>query len=87
MEKNVTSKKGSICLDCKNSGGLCSWSRNLEPVKGWDATFKKGTPGKGRPDSYRVRSCPLFESDEDGRIAAGALKRRSIFFEEYLRKK
>lgn len=69
MEK----KKGSICLDCKKSGGLCSWSHHLEPVKGWEAEYKTGSPKNGKASSYRVISCPLFESDEADRITVGYL--------------
>ena len=51
----------SICGDCKNSVGLCSWSHKLKPVPGWDAEMvlrrnNDGSYSKG----YCVRSCPKF---------------------------
>ena len=51
----------SICGDCKNSVGLCSWSHKLKPVPGWDAEMvlrrnNDGSYSKG----YCVRSCPRF---------------------------
>ncbi len=53
----------SLCWDCKNACGGCSWSRNLTPVEGWEAkTIKvKGNFYTGEVlDSYVVINCPEF---------------------------
>jgi hypothetical protein len=56
-------KKMSICNNCKNSVGLCSWSGRLVPVDGWDAVFVEG---KGdRLPSWCVRECPQFEKEPE----------------------
>ena len=58
-------KKSSLCLDCKNCVGLCSWSHHLQPVEGWEAeettVRSNGTFNKG----YRVISCPEFEKEPE----------------------
>ena len=56
-------RRQTICWDCKNAYGHCSWSNGtFTPVKGWDAVYK---PIKYRGDetieSYVVLKCPLFE--------------------------
>lgn len=52
-----------ICPDCVKCVGLCSFSANLTPVKGWTAerVFLKNN-GK-RTFTYRVTACPLYERD------------------------
>lgn len=47
----------TLCWDCANAVGWCSWSKDFTPVDGWDAEY---VPDK---DSYRVIACPLFERD------------------------
>lgn len=59
----------TLCWDCKNACGGCSWSAKFEPVPGWKAVRKIIRPqagwGKGKAvDTYRVDKCPLFEPDE-----------------------
>ncbi|MCI7428540.1 MAG: hypothetical protein MSS83_05485 [Methanobrevibacter sp.] len=51
--------KKSLCWSCKNCYSGCSWSKNFEPVEGWDATPQTFD----RYDSFLVRSCPLYEND------------------------
>lgn len=29
-------KKDTLCWECQNATGGCSWSKNLTPVKGWE---------------------------------------------------
>lgn len=50
-------RKSTLCWDCKNAVGWCSWSREFEPVNGWDAEYKPNL------DSYLVNDCPEFERD------------------------
>lgn len=58
-------KENSLCLDCKKCVGLCSWSRCLRPVDGWEAEEtvirNQGKTNKG----YRVISCPEFEKEPE----------------------
>ena len=53
----------TLCWECKKSGGLCSWSHNLTPVKGWVATVStRKTYIRATKDNkvYCVISCPEF---------------------------
>lgn len=64
--------RASICFDCKNSLGYCSWSEcdktkpgkpiKFEPVPGWDAdvVYRRGSDGS-ITKTYYVKSCPQFE--------------------------
>lgn len=53
------SKQMTLCWDCGNAcNGGCSWSRCLEPVKGWEA--------KKTADSYVVKHCPNFKRETYG---------------------
>ena len=60
-------KRPTICWDCKNAIGNCSWSDHWEhkPVKGWVAERSDlvNTEG-GAVESYIVISCPEFVPDE-----------------------
>ena len=57
----------SLCWNCKNCFGGCSWSKSFEPVEGWSAErttieyFNTETP------SFLVRDCPLFAVDDGER--------------------
>lgn len=67
-------RKDSLCWYCKNavpsSTSGCSWSENFKPVKGWDAIRGDIMHGDGKSkwrktvESYKVRKCPRFESDD-----------------------
>ena len=55
---------GQICWRCKNATGNCSWSRDLKPIKGWQATKSLKKDDMGQPySSYRITYCPQFISD------------------------
>ena len=54
----------SLCWKCSRATGFCSWSRDFEPVQGWDAVQTVIKSSDGNVDSYEVKSCPLFERDE-----------------------
>lgn len=68
--QQVTYKKKeepSICFDCANACGGCTWSRCLEPVEGWEAVISPKPSSRGRyahiPD-YKVVKCPEFKPDK-----------------------
>ena len=59
----------SICFDCKNALGGCSWSRSFKPVPGWTAEPTTLVCGGSKPtESFRVTACPKF--DPDGKTPA-----------------
>lgn len=51
--------KQTLCWDCTNATGACSWSANFTPVKGWDAERIVKPEGV----TYQVNACPLFDRD------------------------
>ena len=69
MANRYVHRKGdqSLCWNCKNCFGGCSWSERFEPVEGWSAErttieyFNTETP------SFLVRDCPLFAADDGER--------------------
>jgi len=64
----------SICFDCANAVGGCSWSRRdeatgeikFEPVPGWTAqeVCRYDDNRKQYTKSWRITACPLFVPDE-----------------------
>lgn len=52
----------SICWDCKNATGGCSWADVLKPVEGWTAQETV----KDDDVSYLVKDCPKFVRDAKG---------------------
>lgn len=60
-------KQHSLCWDCANATGGCSWSQfeDYEPVPGWKAipTVIHSTLESGRTDSFIVIECPEFKRD------------------------
>lgn len=65
-------KPSSLCLDCKNALGNCSWSEvdpetgkiRFQPVEGWTAEQVPYRRQDGTYETnYLVVSCPLFEID------------------------
>ena len=63
-------KKSSLCLDCKNCVGLCSWSHHLQPVEGWEAEETVIRSTAGVTTGYRVISCPEFEKEPERKVRA-----------------
>ena len=53
-------KTFTLCWDCANATGGCSWADRLKPVKGWGAKYVEK---KGDYNSYFVYDCPQFERD------------------------
>ena len=49
----------TLCWNCANATGNCSWSENLIPVNGWKAIYVE----KDKADSYIVLECPEFKRD------------------------
>ena len=49
----------TLCWECANATGNCSWSEDLIPVEGWVAEYSTKT----KEDSYRVIACPEFVRD------------------------
>lgn len=55
----------TLCWECANATGGCSWSQRFRPVPGWDATptvlHQDGVVRK--ITSYHVKACPEFVED------------------------
>ena len=56
--KNV--RRGTLCWECKNACGGCSWSRHFIPVSGWDAEETTLKCLDGDIKSFFVNSCPEY---------------------------
>lgn len=79
--------RASICFDCQNACGGCSWSGldpvthmpRFEPVPGWTATptcLKVSWACHGRTynkriESYCITACPEFVPDDPKRVRRG----------------
>lgn len=62
---------GTLCWECANATGSCSWSKSFKPVDGWKAkktTLNLGYSAySGKPKkavSYIVKKCPEFVPDK-----------------------
>jgi hypothetical protein len=54
-----------LCWRCQNACGNCSWSKELKPVDGWQATKIKINDSRNRNIySYSITKCPLFIPDD-----------------------
>ena len=58
-------RQRQLCNDCARASGFCSWSRNLTPVKGWEADVTSWENGVSL--SWRVKNCPLYIRDAETR--------------------
>lgn len=57
-------RKETLCWECANNCGKCSWSKDFTPVENWEAVPTKIKEYHNRSsyiESYRVISCPEFE--------------------------
>lgn len=56
----------TLCWECRNAAGGCSWADDLKPVDGWDAekTIVQGDGAGGTFDSFCVKSCPEYVPDD-----------------------
>lgn len=52
--------KGTLCWNCKNACGGCSWSRSFTPVEGWNARETTLKSADGNIQSFFVTDCPEF---------------------------
>ena len=59
MSKQVNINQGTICWNCANATGGCSWADKLVPVEGWTAEEVR----KECLHTYQVYACPLFVQD------------------------
>lgn len=79
----------SICGECQQKIGACSWSREFKPVPGWTATPTKvlmqscisGRTKKSYADSYDVTDCPLYIPPKKGRERVRKYNKNSIIAE------
>lgn len=66
----------TLCWDCANCVGGCSWSSKGQPVEGWRARPTKIRFSGETTDSFIVYHCPKFERDaENGGMKKAALGR------------
>lgn len=69
-DKDVLTK--TLCWDCQNACGGCSWSKAFKPVNGWTAERKdvkvnhtyRGRSWTQTEESYIVKKCPEFLPDK-----------------------
>ena len=87
--KNLLNHTTQLCTVCARAVGFCNWSRNLDPVDGWEAVPTKirhmnnkanETTSIYETNSYRVVSCPLFI--QDAPTAAERKEQRRALMEE-----
>ena len=52
-----------LCWSCQKACGRCSWSKNLTPVKGWEATPVMVKDDEGNIRTYHITSCPEYIHD------------------------
>ncbi len=63
LQLKKCSDKMSLCLDCKNAVGNCSWSANFVPVKGWKAEPSCYKDNELVVRTYKILQCPLYQPD------------------------
>ena len=51
-------KANTLCWDCENRIGGCSWTQNFEADEGWKA---EAVTNSDNSDTYLVRECPQFK--------------------------
>lgn len=62
--RGMSNGRATLFWSCAKACKKCSWSRNFEPVKGWEAeptTLQQ--PPYRVVQSYRVIKCPEYECD------------------------
>ena len=53
----------TLCWDCANAVGGCTWSDDFKPVEGWTAKLVHKSTFYGESESYVVEDCPCFIRD------------------------
>ena len=64
VRERASRKRMCICWFCDKADGKCPWSRNFEPVPGWDATPVVVKDKEGDMRTYHIKSCPQFKEWE-----------------------
>lgn len=64
MAESNSPRKATLCWNCQNACGKCSWSKDFTPVKGWKAKKTKIRFGNSYDESYHVTKCPEYKKDE-----------------------
>ena len=86
--RNLRNHTTQLCTVCARAVGFCAWSRNLEPVEGWEAVPTKirhmakheVATSIYETNSFRVINCPLFIKDAN--TAKERKKQREMLMEE-----
>lgn len=60
VEQDYTNNNYTKCWTCKNACGGCSWSRDFQPVPGWNAVPTFHPSNVGNENSFHVISCPEY---------------------------
>ena len=60
-QQDYTSNKYQPCWTCKKCFGGCSWSKDFEPVPGWQAIPHNIKENGEHANGYRIMYCPLYE--------------------------
>lgn len=75
----------SLCSDCQQPIGACSWEREFKPVPGWTAEEttvcmwgKHGKRKRKTVTSYEVTACPLYQPPKNKAVKPGGLPRPII---------
>lgn len=55
--------KETLCWDCKNAIGKCTWSQCFVPIKGWKAKPTTYDSEGMKIKSFLVKECPEFKPD------------------------
>ena len=64
MNMNFMTTEKTLCWDCANAMGTCSWSKKMIPVEGWEAIPTEKQQFRGEPlKSFLVTKCPEFKRD------------------------
>jgi hypothetical protein len=61
--KNVLGEDGQLCWFCnKSTNSGCSWSKELKPIKNWNADEDAVPMYQGNKEpTYKIYGCPEFE--------------------------
>lgn len=60
----------TLCWYCKKAYGFCSWSdKSFTPVPGWEAEKTVIRCRYYVDDSYKVKSCPQFEQEDESFVS------------------
>ena len=63
LQRESYADRMSLCMDCKNSCGNCTWSSKYKPVNGWKASKTIIQDSHRNIPSYKVEECPCYCAD------------------------